>query len=609
MRESRTKSGTLFFWLLGLIGMLIMSPALALEQRLKVEGVWSNERLTVYRISQRDPSKDPRRIRVAGQISHIDRASRKLKIGPVWMGWRADQQAQFDNIAQGSAVEIDANLKGGLGSSPVFFVSRIKSSDLDSPDSVEIIGTVTGTQRYDLVNRIDLSGIPTWAPTRLYSNGRARTRRLGDRRPADQFTIQLGTAELVLGGEIEVSSKYEGNHNLDRDGNDDLLNVQEEVQLDAFLSVNDVVSAYVELKIELGQEFETSLNKVDDDSEFKRGQSWIYLDQPFDWPIGLQVGRQNFAESREWWWDDDLDAIRLFLGADNFRFDLGIAQEIGREDLRADHADPEEEDILRVLSSARWKMSSAAKANFFFLHHDDRSSSFSPGLIIADSREDEIDAQLDWFGARLTGEFDIGDTGEVEYWLDSAIVRGDETIYDFDGLDDSLSLVTSTVSRKRNGWALDVGSSIRFPSRFEPTLTVGYALDNGEFRQTGLDDNSDRFNGVTRFRYYGELVRPELSNIRITTLGFGLRFFDKSSLDLVHHTYRQRNASRDHSLRIDTDSNGLSGNLGAEFDLVAGFREWKHWDIEAVGSYFIPGDGFDSDDPAWIMALQMRYNY
>ena len=156
---------------------------------------------------------------------------------------------------------------------------------------------------------------------------------------------------------------------------------------------------------------------------------------------------------------------------------------------------------------------------------------------------------------------------------------------------------------------MDIGTSIKFDSRFEPTFTLGYAFDDGDFRQTGLDDNNNRFNGVNRFRYYGELARPELANIRITTLAFGLRFFDKSSLELIHHTYRQKNASREHSLRIDADSNGLSTSLGTELDIVAGFREWTHWDFEIGGSYFSPGSAFTSNDPAWLMELEVSYNY
>lgn len=603
------RSGYLHYWPTALLVFFATDFALAVEQRLKVEGVWSEDRLTVYKISQRDPSKNPRRIRVTGQILSIDQENRRLRVGPVWMNWRSTEQAQLDGIAAGNTVEIDANLMNALGQNQNFIISRIETGNIDSPDSIEIIGTVTGAQRYRSMNRIDLAGIPTWAPTRLYSNGRARTRRLGDRRPTDQFTIQLGDAELIVGGEVELSSSYEGDQNLDKDDDDDLFSFQEELQVDLFLSLNEGVSAYLELKAELGQEYATPWSRVASDNEFKRGQSWIYFDHPFDWPIGLQLGRQNFAEQREWWWDDDLDAIRFFFGSDSLGFDAGIAQEIAREDLRADDIDPEEEDIFRFLSSARWKASSAAEFGLFFLHHDDRSSRFSSGMTVDNRREDDVDAQLDWFGARLAGDFDVGHVSEIEYWFDSAIVRGDELVYDFDDFDSSRSIVTATDERSRSGWGVDIGTSIKFDNRFEPTLTLGYAFDDGDFRQTGLDDNNNRFNGVNRFRYYGELVRPELSNVRITTLALGLRFFEKSSLELIHHTYRQKNASSEHSLRIDADSNGLSTSLGTELNFVAGFREWKHWDIEVVGAYFSPGSAFTLSDPAWLIELEVSYNY
>lgn len=44
----------------------------------------------------------------------------------------------------------------------------------------------------------------------------------------------------------------------------------------------------------------------------ERDQAWVFLDRILGSSFGLQLGRQNFKETREWWWDDDLDAVRLY---------------------------------------------------------------------------------------------------------------------------------------------------------------------------------------------------------------------------------------------------------------------------------------------------------
>ena len=43
----------------------------------------------------------------------------------------------------------------------------------------------------------------------------------------------------------------------------------------------------------------------------ERGETWLYMSHLFGSNFSLQVGRQNLREPRSWWWDKDLDALRL----------------------------------------------------------------------------------------------------------------------------------------------------------------------------------------------------------------------------------------------------------------------------------------------------------
>ena len=87
---------------------------------------------------------------------------------------------------------------------------------------------------------------------------------------------------------------------------------------------------------------------------------------------------------------------------------------------------------------------------------------------------------------------------------------------------------------------------------FADNQTFGVAFGSGDnnrrdgvdrnYRQSGLQDNNARFAGVTSFKFYGETVEPELSNLLIGTAAIGVRPTPRSSVDLVYHYYAQHRA-------------------------------------------------------------------
>ena len=598
-------------WLYVFLSLLCGTRSLASEQRLKIEGAWREGRLIVHRVQQRNPDKDGKRIRVTGQILEMDVKNRLLKIGPAVLMWKADQHESLAQFEAGSTVVVNAR---SFGNQP-FQIIRIGPEALETPDHVEIIGAVFHTERQGSLNRIDVAGILLSIPTRLYSNGQVRLRRLDERRPDSQLNIRFGPARVTIGGELEWKSKIEDDRDLDRGENDDLAETQVGAQLEGFIELTESLSAFLELKADFTQEFEFPLERLSDETDISRGETWLYMEQPLDWPIALQVGRQNFAEEREWWWDEDLDAVRVFYHTQGFTFEVAVAEELGREHLTDDHADPEDKDILRILANAKWNLSSALTVDAFYLRQDDHSSVFRKGQTLQKRREDKDDSDLYWLGTRVSGEIDPTPSAEVAYWADWAIVHGDETVFDFDDVGNGLSTVDEIQPFRRRGWAIDVGASVTWDTAHEPTLTLAYASGSGDddadgtFRSTGLNDNTGKFNGVDRFRYYGEFTRPELSNLGVTTLALGFRFWKNSSVEFIHHNYRQRESNTDHPLRVDAQSNGVSSDLGDEFNIVAGIEEWKHWEIEVVGSYFLPGSAFEENDSAKLMALKINYNF
>ena len=218
-------------------------------------------------------------------------------------------------------------------------------------------------------------------------------------------------------------------------------------------------------------------------------------------------------------------------------------------------------------------------------------------VIYRDDREPDPEDLL-FFGLQSTGEL----TPELDYWANLAHVRGTE-----DGNDIS-------------GFGIDLGATYAFDLPLEPAVTLAGAFGTGDsdpddgkdetFRQTGLQDNNARFNGVTSFKYYGEVFDPELSNLAIATAGLGFRPTRRSSVDLVYHHYWQAKAVDDlRDSALDAEPNGEHRDLGHELDLIIGLREFQNIAWELVLGAFLPGDGFDEDDNAYFVGSDLRFEF
>ena len=196
-------------------------------------------------------------------------------------------------------------------------------------------------------------------------------------------------------------------------------------------------------------------------------------------------------------------------------------------------------------------------------------------------------------GFRATGNW----LPEQNSWLDVSHMQGESR------------------GTKSRGWGFDVGTTWAMHKNF--ALTGGFAMGTGDdpgsatdntFRQTGLHDNNSKFAGVTSFRYYGELIDPELANLEIVTAGITWLPRHGVSLDLVGHSYRQNELNR---RLVDTDidkrPNGRDPELGMELDLILGWRTNKKWDLEVVAAMFKPGKAFNIADQAYLGKVQFRY--
>ena len=444
--------------------------------------------------------------------------------------------------------------------------------------------------------------------------------RQGDKRPEDQFRVELFGRPLTIGGEYGLNWQQRNDFELEGDAEDDLHRIDQGIDLEFFYKIDSRRFAFASLEASRQDDTKADGRDKRHFSEIERGEMWLFFANLYDMPVSLQIGRQNISDKREWFWDTDLDALRLHFNTASIDAEVAIAEELFPV-VMGEPLDPEDDDIFRLLAQVKWDVSEEHRLSAFFHTQTDHSDSPAEGSLIDSDDEDDFDADLTWFGIRARGKWKLKPLGKFYYWADYARVFGRETAFDFDDdIGGGRSSVDSKTSLDVDGWAFDIGATLRTRLPRRPTLTIGYAMGSGDsdrnddtnedFQQTGLHGNNGKFRGVDRFRYYGELLRPELSNLRILTLATGVRFWKNSSVELLYHHYEQVEAAdflRD--ARIKADPLGTDTDIGEALELVLGLEEWKHLELELVTAVFRSGKAYGDLKGKHATHINFKLNY
>ena len=415
-------------------------------------------------------------------------------------------------------------------------------------------------------------------PFDFYAVSPQRVAVLGNRQLSEEDQFGDGvrlTRKLRLATMIETRYTNEDNYNLDAGDEEDREDVAASGRARLILDPTGFgVSGQLEYRY-------THLWRHDDGDgrhdlgDDRLGESFIFLDDPFEIDFDIQAGRMDFDDRREWIYDQNLDGVRAFWSFAGVVAEMSATTTLSDGNLRDENTDN------------------------YIVYITDREREFAVYAVHRDT-ELPFEQRITHFGVRAFGEW----PEDHDSWLELSTIRGRR--------DNGRGRVDLS------GWGFDVGTTRKIGKRW--FLTAGWAYGEGDgdvrdgsdnnFRQTGLQDNNGRFGGVTSFRYYGELVDPELANLHIATLGLGYRITRKSSLDLVGHYYRQDEPAR---RLIDSDlderANGVDRELGWEVDAILGWRPERAWDFEVVLGWFGPGKAFEDADDAWISKVQVRYRY
>jgi alginate production protein len=577
------------FVLFGIAATVAAEPQLV-GQRIKVSGTYREQFLAAQRVQFRDTDKDPREAKVTGRIDRVD--SNGLAIGPVAVEWQPATRFQGLNRGDLKAGRV-VSVTGLIVEPRRLSAATIEPAGrLENLQFMEISGTVTAASPPSHGSRdVTILGVPIRVRDGLFNEANDLTRNPDDRRPTNQATVSVFGRPLTLGGEIGTNSRFRRNRELDQD--DPTARLDQALQLELRYPINDGVLVFV--KGNVGYDSQVYPTPAPGETEWsvERNEHWVYFGNVGGTGLSLQLGRQRFFEEREWWWDTELDAVRLRFDRPAFHAEAALAKEIAPKRLNSGRIAREEQGVRRLFAHTAYSWSKNQRIDGFWLHHRDGSETPAPGAFVPKDDADETDARLDWFGGRLSGRRDTGSAGELSYRVDLAKVTGNESrLVLSDAALQGLRRVVARVKRPVDGWASGAGLSWASALPGEPTLTAEYARGSVGFRQTSLQDNNGKFHGVDRFRYYGELSRPSLENVRVLTLAAGCRLFGSSSAELLHHRYRQTAIAAGSFGSVDAPVLGASDDLGSEWNLVVGLEQWQHVEIEVVGARFRSGAAY-----------------
>lgn len=386
--------------------------------------------------------------------------------------------------------------------------------------------------------------------------------------------------------ETTLETIYESlsNRDLDADTEDELSVFKPELSVDIGYRFSSSVSGFLSLDLERRFIVDQGRDRTPERDQSAIDIKELYLDIHELWGgTKLRAGRQEFQDRREWLYDADLDGLRIFFERERFALEASATQEnIFTENL-LEEREPGQFNNYFLL--ARFKPAKQHELEAFYLVFDDRS----------DDEESPV-----FLGVQGHGRV----TDALNYWFTLAQVRGRD-------------------GRTRlRGHGVDVGATYRVDTAWTPAITLGYAFGSGDadadegadrnFRQTDLQDNSYRFNGVENFRFYGETLDPELSNLSIATIGFGVRPSRRSSIDLIYHRYRQTEAveGRVRGARVRARADGESSDIGQAVDLIFGYHEISNLRLRARFGYFMPGKAFgETARDAYSMEFGIEYQF
>jgi alginate production protein len=526
--------------------------SLTAGQNVKVEGRARDGAMRVERVRLRDGDGQ---VRIESQIACMAEDGRILEVlGFIVTIPESTRILDGDTRLPGPAalrVGDRVEVRGTMTADNAITANRVRRSPvIGSPrDEMEApIDRVVDTTTFTLLGR----PMRFARGTKTIDERQGAARGRGLRRDDDEQQIEalrLGSWGTI-GGRLEGDFEQNTNADLDteRDGHS---SVGSGLRIEAVANAGPRIQGYA--KVDVARDYALQpLRPMPGDVQVKEANVKVQATRLFT----LEAGRVRVRDQFEWYADDYVDGVRALLDGTKTHAEIGIS-----EGIRPPATGRSRTDERQLFASFTHEFSRAFAIASHLLARDDGARHEQPRWLFVQA-----------YGRR----------SRVRYWSNAAVRRGRSQ--------------TGTLG----GWAVDSGMGLRTFSG-GPTLTLGYAMGSGDrdrsdshdaaFRQTGMEDTETRLAGFKRLHTYGQLLQPDLSNLRVSTAGLGWQW-STVSFDAVHHAYWQdvprRSAS---SSSLGLRPTGRGGSLGQEVDLLLTLRLRTGIDVSMAGGFYVAGPG------------------
>jgi len=540
-------------------------------EAVEVTGLWHRgDRIFVATRIEKLPKR--RHPSVRGAIDSLDRSATRFRLfgkevevdqATVFVA-DSGSYGRFEDLTPGMRVDVDAEA-GPMGA---WKASTIAWRGLKASDKAK--GTITDVGPLtDSAQTVQISGLDIRVTERTkfevdYLEGELLGTLFTDEGDANTPHFQLG--RLRLGGYARMTSYRDDGYTLSGADDDNLVG-QPALALHVAGDWGRPFQTLVDLRLSSDQSY-VGYRAVDTNAKLEMLQGYAILGARQERGAALVVGRQRFRDPREWLFDEYLDAVRLYLTVTR-----PLVLEASYIPSLFPHPGEKFDTWDDLLIRARFIPDARNEVNVYWLERWDSSPRHRQPVYV---------------GLSGSGR----PTRWLRGWVEATLLRGEDK------------------GRPQRAFALDVGTTLCTTGGVRPSVTLGYALGSGEekrpgdpysqeFRQTGYEDNSGRFGGVSSFKYYGEVLDPELANIEVMTAAAGIRMGYTASVDAVAHVYRQHRPKDElrAALLPQDPPDGSSRDLGREVDLVLGLTNLFRCVSFSYGfGVFQPGRALEATD-------------
>ncbi len=534
----------------------------------------------------------PRKPKLRGQIESIDLEEETITL----FGKKIDITSKTKFISDGTSKNTIANLKK---KQLVQVTCRIRKDGSWKATKIKIRDVKKNHKVKGTVTRVAIDGN---APDTIEVSGLIII--LNNKTDVNNATSSLNKVEKYLFGHLRKNSVYslgkgymlndyfngvikyrqnwlsKNEYDLSTFDNTDQEDSEHDIRTELTAIINSSHSAFAQVRLRKRYVLSSEQGLPSRDFEANITQLYYLWHNIADAGFAVSVGRQDFDEPREWLFDDYMDAVRVFYyGKENLIFESAYITAINPIKSKFD-------TWTDLFGQVTW-----------FFQKDNQMSAY----YLKRSDTDIRNREPKWIGVRYLGEMEnIKPWAELSFM--SGVDKGDET----------------------KGKAFDIGATIfKSDMTYNPSITLAYAFATGDdpstplvnerFRQTAYQDNVASFNGQSSLYYYGTLLDPELSNLKIFTLGFGVYPTSNISFDIVYHNYKQHfpdNTIKGSNLNDPpARPNGFSDDIGSGIDFITAFPVlFEIVEPTLVLSMFTPGEAFaSSQETATYAKLNLSF--